>query len=214
MKILVTAGATREPIDAVRFLSNISTGATGAALADEFVRHGHTVVCLSGEGAVASKYSRDTEQFSSADDLRARLKRRLGEGEFDAVVMAAAVADYRPAKVIEGKIPSAAEALTLALVRNEKIIPWLKSYAVHPLKVIGFKLTAGAGDAGRREAIMAQFAAGGVDAVVHNDLAEMRASPVHPFYLWPASEAPVPVRLEGVPALAVALEEFLATRPA
>ena len=52
MKILITAGATREPIDAVRFVSNVSTGATGAALADEFSRGGIEVVLLRSEGAV------------------------------------------------------------------------------------------------------------------------------------------------------------------
>ena len=51
MHFLVTAGATREPLDAVRFLSNVSTGSTGAALADALAVRGHTVTLLRGEGA-------------------------------------------------------------------------------------------------------------------------------------------------------------------
>lgn len=207
MKILVTAGATREPLDAVRFLSNVSTGATGAALADEFVRRRHTVLLLRGEGAALPRHAAETEVFSSADDLRARLERRLGAGEFDVVVMAAAVADYRPAAAAHGKISSDAAGLTLQLVRNEKILPRLKSFAARPLRVIGFKFTVGADAAARGAAVAAQFSAGGVDAVVHNDLAEIRAAPVHPFRLWRSAADSAPARIEGVPALADALAE-------
>ena len=55
MNLLVTAGATREPLDAVRFLSNVSTGATGAALADALAARGCTVALLHGENAVARR---------------------------------------------------------------------------------------------------------------------------------------------------------------
>jgi phosphopantothenoylcysteine synthetase/decarboxylase len=205
MKILVTAGATREPIDAVRFISNVSTGTTGAALADEFAKRGHTVLLLHGEGAAVSGGGAQTKSFSSAADLRAQLERLLREGEFDVVVMAAAVSDYRPVHTEEGKISSDTDALLLPLVRNEKILPELKSFALsRPPRVVGFKLTVGAEGSARRAAVVRQFATGGVDAVVHNDLVEIRAATVHPFWLWPAIDA-APVRIEGTPALAVAL---------
>ena len=70
MKVLITAGATREPIDEVRFLSNVSTGATGAALAENFARRGHEVTLLRGAGAVAPAAISDLQTFSSAEDLR------------------------------------------------------------------------------------------------------------------------------------------------
>lgn len=210
MKILVTAGATREPVDAVRFLSNVSTGTTGATLADLLARRGHEVVLLRGEGSATPREVSVTEIFSSAADLRARLERQLGTGEFAAVIMAAAVADYRPAEVAQGKISSAISGLTLQLVPNEKILPRLKSFAPRPLRVIGFKLTVDADAAARREAVAAQFSAGGVDAVVHNDLTEVRASANHPFWLW-RSVSLAPVRHEGMPALAVALADVLSS---
>ena len=209
MKILVTAGATREPIDAVRFLSNVSTGVTGAALADEFTQRGHTVFLLRGEGGATSQRAVQSEIFSSTADLRARLERQLASGRFYAVVMAAAVSDYRPAEMTPGKISSDAAGLTVQLVRNEKILPRLKSFAARPPRVIGFKLTVGADAAAREAAVGKQFSAGGVDAVVQNDLTEIRAAAVHPFWLWRATDLP-PVRLDGVPALAVALEGLLA----
>ncbi|HWA85801.1 MAG TPA: phosphopantothenoylcysteine decarboxylase [Opitutus sp.] len=211
MKILVTAGATREPVDAVRFLSNASTGATGAALADAFTAAGHEVVLLSGEGSVKPARRCDVEVFSSAGDLAERLRRRLGGGEIDAVVMAAAVADYRPAAAVAGKISSDADELVLRLVRNEKILPRLKSVSPRPVFVVGFKLTVDAAEAARREAVASQFAAGGVDAVVHNDLAEIQATPAerHPFSLYRAAHA-APEKLAGAGALADALAALLA----
>lgn len=208
MNLLVTAGATREPLDAVRFLSNVSTGATGAALAEALVARGHAVTLLRGEGATAPGAVRDLEVFTSAADLRARLQRRLAGGAHGAVLMNAAVADYRPAEVAAGKIASAADRQTLRLVRNEKILPQLKSFSPRPLVVVGFKLTVGADEAARRRAVAEQFAAGGVDAIVHNDLEEIRASAVHPFWLYRAADAP-PQKVVGAPALAGALEEIL-----
>jgi phosphopantothenoylcysteine synthetase/decarboxylase len=209
MKLLITAGATREPIDAVRFISNVSSGRTGAELAGEFSRRGFEVTLLHGEAAAQPQSRIATEVFSSAADLRARLGHRLGREDFDAVIMAAAVADFRSAEVSGRKISSDAPDLTLRLVRNEKILPQLRSFARRPLRVIGFKLTVDADDSARQSAVGAQFAAGGVDAVVHNDLAEIRAAKVHPFWLW-QSATEKPVRLDGVPALAAALAELLA----
>jgi phosphopantothenoylcysteine decarboxylase/phosphopantothenate--cysteine ligase len=132
----------------------------------------------------------------------------LRASEFTAVVMAAAVSDYRPAEAIAGKISSRGATLTLKLERTEKILPRLKTWSIRPPMVIGFKLTVDADDRARRAAVAAQFSAGGVDAVVHNDLAEMRAATQHPFYLWRAAETP-PVRMEGAAALAAALEHLI-----
>ncbi len=211
MNVLVTAGATREPIDAVRFISNISSGATGAALADALAAHGHTVTLLRGEGSVAATSIHDQETFCSAADLADRLRRRLASGTVGAVIMAAAVSDFRVAEEYAGKISSTLPELTVRLVRNAKILPQLKSWSPHPLRVIGFKLTVGADAPARQAAVAAQFAAGGVDAVVHNDLREVLAvaRSAHPLRLYrtPAVE---PAALAGIAALAAALTPLLA----
>jgi phosphopantothenoylcysteine decarboxylase/phosphopantothenate--cysteine ligase len=206
MKILVTAGATREPIDAVRFLSNVSTGATGTALAAALIALGHRVTLLHGTGSVPpSATVADTEIFSSAADLFERLDRRLGPGHFDAVIMTAAVADYRPTAAADGKLPSTAPEFLLPLVRNAKLLPRIKSLSPHPLTVIGFKLTVHADTPARTAAVAALFAAGGVDLVVHNDLAEIHADrAAHPFHLY-CDPTTAPRALLGAPALAAAL---------
>jgi len=210
MKLLVTAGATREPIDAVRYLSNVSTGATGAALADALAGLGHSVTLLRGEGAAGPRAVRDVETFSSAADLGARLRSPLADGSFDGVVIAAAVADYRPDAAFAGKLASDAETLTVRLVRNEKLLRRLKGHSPRAIIVIGFKLTAGADEAARRAAVAAQFSAGGVDAVVHNDIEEVRRGPGHPFRLYAAAGA-APVECRGAAELAALLGRFFPT---
>ena len=201
MNVLLTAGATREPLDAVRFLSNVSTGSTGAALADALSALGHTVTLLRGEGAAAPKNPCERETFSSTVDLWSHLERRLSGGRYDAVVMAAAVSDYRPLTILPGKIPSDAGQITLTLTRNPKILPQLKQFSPRPLIVVGFKLTVGADAAARRTAVAAQFANGGIDCVVQNDLHEIRLATVHPFRLFRSADRE-PEEIAGAAALA------------
>ena len=208
MRILVTSGATREPIDAVRFLSNVSTGRTGALLADALAQHGHAVTLLHGEAAVHPTRVTDTEAFSSTANLQDQLRRLLGTGNYNAVIHCAAVSDYRPAETHDGKMSSYAPEITLRLVPTPKLLPGLKHTAPRPLKVIGFKLTAGA-DAGERAlAVGKLFAAGTVDAVIHNDMDDLATGDSRPFAAWRAG-VHTPEPLAGIDALAHWLHAFI-----
>jgi phosphopantothenoylcysteine decarboxylase/phosphopantothenate--cysteine ligase len=201
MNILITAGATREPIDAVRFLSNVSTGRTGALLADALAAQGHTITLLHGEAAVRPSHVSDTETFSSTDSLQAALRRRLGTGTYDAVIHCAAVSDYRPDTPQTGKMSSYAAELTLRLVPTPKLLPELKAYAKpRPIKVIGFKLTAGADAEGRALAVGKLFAAGTVDVVIHNDMDDLATGDARPFQAWLAGQ-PAPKVMVGLDEL-------------
>ncbi len=210
MKILITSGATREPVDDVRFISNLSTGATGAALADALATRGHEVTLLHGTSAVLPQQVRDLQAFSSAKDLHEKLKGLLPGGGYGAVIQCAAVADYTPARVPHGKISSQRKALTLRLVPVPKILPQIKAFGrggAEPL-VVGFKLTAGA-DRPRREAEVARlWVAGTVDAVIHNDLDNLADNRTRPFRAYVAGRAR-PQLLAGVEALAEWLHEFV-----
>jgi phosphopantothenoylcysteine decarboxylase/phosphopantothenate--cysteine ligase len=212
MKILVTSGATREPLDDVRFLSNVSTGATGAALADALAARGHAVTLLHGVGAIMPRKARELHAFSSAKNLQAQLARLLAAGGFDAVIHCAAVADYAPARASRGKIPSGQRGLTLRLVPTPKILPQIKSFASRPPLVIGFKLTVGADAPARATAVARLFATGTVDAVVQNDARDLRAGRARPFRAHVAGRAR-PRALAGVPALAAWLDKFVSRAP-
>lgn len=217
MRILVTSGATREPIDAVRFLSNVSTGRTGALLAESLAALGHHVTLLHGESAVRPAIPSPTaavghialEAFTSTEHLKAQLRRLLATTGFDAVIHAAAVSDYRPAETTAGKLTSYAPELTLRLVPTPKLLPELKTYAApRSLKVIGFKLTAGATPAARAEAVAKLFSAGTVDAVIQNDMDDLATGDARPFAAWQEGLS-VPETLIGIQNLAHWIHRFV-----
>jgi len=180
--ILVTAGGTREPIDPVRYIGNLSTGRTAAALTDGLARRGHSVTWLGAESAIRPRFADNVETFVSYKDLANRLTGLLGAHRFDAVIQAAAVSDYsvehiehdgetRP--VSENKLSSDGR-LSLHLKPNPKLLPLLRGWSANPdIKVIGFKLTYGAGTDERRRAVKRLFEDSDTNAVVHNDLSEI-----------------------------------------
>lgn len=211
MKVLITAGATRESIDAVRFISNVSTGATGTALAEALAKAGHEVTYLHGEGARSPAAENVTcGIFSSTEHLAERLRAALGSHRFDALVQAAAVADYRPETAHTGKLSSYADEMTLRLVPTPKLLPQIKSWSAYPIRVLGFKLTHGADDAARAAAVGRVFAAGGVDAVVHNDLAEMNvAGAGRLFRIYRPGDSAASARASGVGGLCTWVRHWL-----
>ncbi len=112
LKVLVTTGPTRERIDAVRVITNRSSGRMGAALAAAADALGAEVMLLAGPG-VAVRAGVATERFESAADLERLLAARAAG--MDIVLHAAAVADFRPAQAIEGKLDRRKGKLELAL---------------------------------------------------------------------------------------------------
>jgi phosphopantothenoylcysteine decarboxylase/phosphopantothenate--cysteine ligase len=101
-RVLVTAGGTREPLDSVRFLGNRSSGRMGVALAEEARRRGAEVVLLAANLAVPAPAGVETIPTPTAESM---LDAALALEDVDVVLMAAAVADYRPATSVAGKRP-------------------------------------------------------------------------------------------------------------
>ena len=135
-RVVVTAGPTVEALDPVRALTNHSSGKMGYALAEACRDLGAQVTLLSGPTALAAPAGITTVAIRSARDLAKALEAALAKA--DALVMAAAVADYRPAKAAAQKIKRGTGALTLELVPN----PDLLRTTPRPrgLKVVGFAL--------------------------------------------------------------------------
>jgi phosphopantothenoylcysteine decarboxylase/phosphopantothenate--cysteine ligase len=177
-KVLITAGATREPIDGVRFISNVSTGATGARLADLLNESGWDVCYLCGEGAKTPSLPVKIARFSDFQSLDQALRANLSQRDFDMVIHAAAVSDYSVDKV-NGHRPSkdlklsSQGRLTVEFKENYKILPRLKEYSQNKdVVVIGFKLTVNE-TAEARFKIAAALLGPQVDAVVANDWTEL-----------------------------------------
>lgn len=109
-RVVVTAAGTREPIDAVRFIGNRSSGRMGYAVAAEAARLGATVDLVSGPSALAPPDGVTLHRVETAEQMRAAVQRVAGDA--DAVVKAAAVADVRPAQVRAGKLAKDDAALS------------------------------------------------------------------------------------------------------
>jgi phosphopantothenoylcysteine decarboxylase / phosphopantothenate---cysteine ligase len=111
-RLLVTAGGTREPIDSVRFLGNRSSGRMGVALADEARRRGAEVILLGANLAVEAPFGVETIPTPTAESM---LDAALALADVDVALLAAAVADYRPAEALAGKRPKDDRAWTVEL---------------------------------------------------------------------------------------------------
>jgi phosphopantothenoylcysteine decarboxylase/phosphopantothenate--cysteine ligase len=179
LKVLITSGGTQEPLDRVRVISNISTGSTGAEIADRLESFGLSVVLLHAEDAELPQSDCEKISFRSSADLTARLAERLGQGDIFAVLHLAAISDFvlesweqngasHPAGS-RGKISSASD-LSLKLKRNPKILPLIREMSPRPLHLTAFKMTAGADAELARQAVNRVFEQGRPDWVVHNDL--------------------------------------------
>ncbi|WP_395145760.1 phosphopantothenoylcysteine decarboxylase [Armatimonas sp.] len=183
MRVLITSGGTREPIDGVRVIANSSTGATGAALADAFCKAGFTVTLLRAQHSTGPNLTVTEQFFVTVADLDSACFELLSTQHFDLVVHAAAVSDFvvesvmrdgvRHAAPLTGKLSSASK-LSVELVPGKKILPELKGYSRNPnLRLIGFKLTDGASPEEIRHAVE-KVLASGADLVVQNDQQTMK----------------------------------------
>jgi phosphopantothenoylcysteine decarboxylase/phosphopantothenate--cysteine ligase len=120
VRVLLTAGPTREPLDPVRYLGNRSSGRMGYALAVALTDLGARVVLVSGPSALVPPAVAELVKVETALEMHAAVTAR--SRDCDIFVATAAVADYRPAEPAGSKIKKAAEALEIRLVRNPDIL--------------------------------------------------------------------------------------------
>lgn len=120
MKILITAGPTREPIDPVRYLSNRSSGKMGYALAHSATEFDLEVTLVSGPSRLDVPPNVDFVPVLTALDMHEAVKRRAAD--MDIIICCAAVSDYRPVSVPDQKIKKTESTLTLELIKNPDIL--------------------------------------------------------------------------------------------
>jgi phosphopantothenoylcysteine decarboxylase / phosphopantothenate---cysteine ligase len=167
VRVLVTAGGTREPIDAVRYVGNRSSGRMGYALAAEAARRGAAVTVVAANVALPAPAGVEVVPVSTAADLAAACAERFDGA--DVLLMAAAVADYRPADPHAGKLKKDAtgESLELRLERTVDVLATLAARRRPGQVLVGFAAEHGEGAiAYAREKLERK----GLDAVVVNDI--------------------------------------------
>jgi len=187
--VLVSAGGTREPVDAVRYLGNRSSGRMGFAVAEEAARRGAEVVLVAAPCALATPAGVRRVEVGSALEMRDACLAELGRASL--VVMAAAVADFRPAAPAAGKIrkqdlPEGA-GITLELARNPDILAELCRGKGSRL-VVGFAAESGDPVASARR----KLARKGCDLLVANDVSlpgtGFDADENAVVFVWPGGE--------------------------
>lgn len=148
MNLLITSGPTRAPLDAMRFISNRSTGRFGVLLAREALRRGAQVTFIYGRGSAVPK-SHPRLRLVAVEtnaEVSDTLRRHLRHRSYDAVIHAMAVLDFQAARAGRGKTPTRKGAWRLNLVPTPKIISSIKKWAPQTL-LVGFKLEVGVSQA-------------------------------------------------------------------
>ncbi len=165
VRVLVTAGGTREPLDAVRYVGNRSSGRMGVAVADEAARRGADVtLILAAASAQPSAPMRVLHAESAAALEQATLEAAAAA---DVVVMAAAVSDYRPADAYTGKRPKSGEPWHVTLEPTTDILKELGSRRTAGQVLVGFAAEHGPGGVDRARAKLERKS---LDMIVMNDV--------------------------------------------
>ncbi|MGY1725763.1 bifunctional phosphopantothenoylcysteine decarboxylase/phosphopantothenate--cysteine ligase CoaBC [Geodermatophilus sp. SYSU D01062] len=169
-RVLISAGGTREPLDPVRYLGNRSSGRQGWALARVAAARGADVTVVAANVDLPAPFGVRVVPVGTAEELRAAM---LAEApEADVVVMAAAVADFRPATVAATKLKkdSASEPDAVPLVRNPDVLAELVTKRAPGQLVVGFAAETGDADADVLAHARAKLARKGCDLLVVNDV--------------------------------------------
>ncbi len=147
-KILITAGSTRGYLDAVRYITNTSTGKLGCEIALEAMKHGAVVTFIHGTDSLfpVTKDHKEIKpsqlkliEIETNNDLIKVLRKKLKKRRFDAIVHAMAVADYVPARTKTNKTTSSKNEWILKLVKTPKVIAIIRDIWPEAL-LVGFKL--------------------------------------------------------------------------
>jgi phosphopantothenoylcysteine decarboxylase/phosphopantothenate--cysteine ligase len=163
VRVLVTAGPTREAFDPIRFVGNASTGSTGIAVAREAAMRGAEVTLLLGPTLVEPPPGVTTHRFTTAQEL---LDLALGQGmRADLVIATAAVADWRPAVRSASKLKKTDEDLLVQMVRNPDVVATLAERNDDAF-VVGFAAETDDHEMHAREKLERK----GLDAIVVNDV--------------------------------------------
>jgi len=189
-EVFVTAGSTRAYLDAVRFISNRSSGRLGSEIACECLRRGAYVTFFHGEGAMTPLLLAQLGEAELSEEERSRLERieietipqlagaierELKDGYYDVAIHAMAVLDFVPdvASVFSGKTKSDQEVWEIKLVRTPKVIDMIKKISPDT-KLVGFKLEADVSPEKLQESAHRLMEQSGAEIVVANDLARIK----------------------------------------
>ena len=180
LNVLITAGGTKEDIDGIRYISNLSTGNTAAQIADYFLRRNHQVTYLHTADTKLPSVPCRLVRYNNFENLNEQLVNILNDESMDVIIHNAAVSDYSPASLeVDGKkhpvplsekLDSDKNEMVINLKKNPKIIDHLKGYSKNKnIVIVGFKFTNSVSEEKRKEAVKKLFDNSKCNFVVLND---------------------------------------------
>lgn len=188
-KILITAGPTRAPLDAVRFITNKGTGATGARIAEEAISRGARVTYVYGRPSQIPVVRGPVHDhlrliaIETVDDVIRVFKSEIPRG-YDAVIQNMSVLDFQPDVVRTEKTASAVEEWTIRLVPTPKVIGLVKDLAPETF-LVGFKLEVGKEPEELRRIALQFLKKNRCDLVVANDLRQIEGGEHTGYFVTP-----------------------------
>lgn len=221
-RIMVTAGGTREYIDDVRVVTNISTGALGAKIAEELFNRGAEVFYVCGKQSYQPKPALGLETTSrlhiheivTVANLKETMEGLIKGFHIDAVVHSAAVSDFTfkrdlPVKLSSSSPEDFVEFLRQTITTTPKIIRYIKLWRPM-IKLVGFKFTVGKSYEELFDIAQASLKKSTADVVIANDKAEMVKLSKHRAYLITGEDHPTDsIQMDGKPEIARGIADYL-----
>lgn len=172
VSVLVTSGGTKEPIDGVRYISNISTGHTASSIAKCFINSGHDTTYLCSYDAKIPTGNFEKIFFNSYFELEEKLFSLINSKKFDILIHAAAVSDYMPKNVNKSsKINSQKQNISIDFKKTPKMVNSLKAKSKNKnIRLVAFKLTADNDEKVRIKKVKNLFQKSNADLIVQNDI--------------------------------------------
>ena len=217
-RILITSGPTRGPLDAVRYITNKSTGRLGVILAQEALSRGASVTFIYGKGSVVpdademgqEAFSRlKLVEIETVSGLLDAMTDELESDQYDAVLHSMAVLDYVPERYIEEKTPSGQDEWWMKLVRTPKVIKLIKELQPRTF-LVSFKLEVNKSEEELIQIAHQSLLANKADLVLANDLSQIEQGHHVGYIVNPAGE--VEGLAEGKEQIAEKLLDAVAER--
>lgn len=173
--ILITTGPVWVPIDKVRIITSIFGGSLGLIMSKKAIDMGANVTVLCGPGRTRIEKNKNLKvlYFKYFDDLYSLMKKEISSKKYDAVIHSAAVPDYIPEKVFNGKIKSGSSSLIIKLKPTFKIIDFVKKWDPS-IYLVKFKLEVGLGEDKLIDVAKKSMRDSKADLIVANDLSKMK----------------------------------------
>ena len=218
LKVLITAGGTKENIDGIRHITNLSTGKTASNIAQHFINSGHNLTYLHSPEAEQPDGIFEAVEFNNFASLEEHFKKLIKANKFDVVIHNAAVSDFTPYQIESGnrkielpsneKISSSEDEITIRFKSNPKLINKIKSYSKNKdVKLIAFKFTNESKLKKRIEQARKLLSDSQSDYVILNDYTDRVNNVQQSFSI--ISKNNEPEKVETTEELAEKLEELL-----